>query len=399
MKPISSSCLPLLPVIASPLQPLALFVLAMAGLLFLPPAAAQSDSRVVTTGVPFLLLGPDARSGGVAEAATGLLPDANALHINAAKVLFGPEKGASVSYTPWMRQLVDDASYGYLSAYRHMNDREAIGIALQYLNLGSIDFRDEDANLIQSYKAYEFAIGGAYIRRFSEHFGMSLSARFIYSDLGNGNYNGLEQKPAPAFAADLAIYHERSYHNTPDERKTAGYARRLAWGVSISNIGSKLNYNGTYKVFLPMNLRAGVGYSFYADPENRLTLLMDVNKLLVPSPPEYGANGEIINGRDPDRSVVNSFFGSLFDAPGGLREEIREFSLAAGMEYSYFNLFFFRTGYFYENPRKGNRQHFAVGAGLRVRAFAFDLAFLAPTSDRFALKNTAKFTISFRPEE
>lgn len=379
-------------------------------------ARAQTNERVVTTGVPFLLLGPDARTGGVAEAATGLTPDANALHINAAKVLFAAPAGVSLSYTPWMRQLVEDANYGYLSAYRHMNDREALGVSLHYLNLGAIDFRDEDANLMQSYKAYEFAFSAGYMRKFSEHFGMALTARFVYSDLGNGNYNGLEQKPAAGFAADLSIYREQSWSSSsqrysdlrkgsspqeggaePAENREA-YTRRLAWGVAITNIGTKLSYNGSQKVFLPMNLRAGIGYSFYADPENRLTLLMDINKLLIPTPPRYGPNGEILDGKNPDRSVVSAFFSSLADAPGGFSEEFREFSFSAGLEYSYFNQFFFRSGYFYEDPRKGNRQHFAIGAGLRINAFCIDMAYLAPTAERFPLKNTAKFTISYRPE-
>src|SRR3546814_483317 len=206
----------------------------------------QAQDKAVSSGVPFLLIGPDARSGGVADASTGLTADATSLHANAAKILFGAPAGLSLSYTPWMRQLVNDADFGYISAYRHMNAREALGMSVRYLSLGTIEFRDNSGSLLQNYKANEFSIDGSYARKLGEHFSMGLTGRFIHSDLGSGNYNGLEQQAASAAAADIAVYYDRDI-----EQGT--YDKRIAWGISLSNIGTKLQYTGNEKTFLPMN--------------------------------------------------------------------------------------------------------------------------------------------------
>lgn len=349
---------------------------------------AQAQESPVSTGVPFLLLGPDARTGGVADAATGLTADAASLHTNAAKILFAERNGIVLSYTPWMRQLVSDAHFGYLSGYRHMNDREALGVSVKFLDLGAIEFRDASGVLLQNYQANEFSVDGSYVRKLGENFSMGLTARYIHSDLGSGNYGGLEQRATGAVAADLSLYYE-----TDIER--GEYDKRFAWGITLSNVGTKLQYSDNEKTFLPMNLRLGAGYSFYADPENRLTLLLDVNKVMAPTAPRYNADGSIAEGKDPGRSVASALFSSMFDAPGGFREELSEFTIAAGMEYSYFQQLFFRAGYFYEDPDKGNRQHFAIGAGLAVKSLRFDFSYLMPTGSRFTLKKTAKFSMAY----
>lgn len=353
---------------------------------------AQNQYTPVTTGAAFLLINPDARAGGVAEAATGLTADANSGFINAAKLSFAGKTGVSVSYVPWLRQLEKDLHLGYLSAYHHLDEEQTIGMSLKYLDLGSINFRDEAGMLLQQYQASEFAIDGTYARKFGETFGLAVTGRYIHSDLGNGMFNGMDIKSVNAYAADVSIYSEQTLSNS-----------RYAWGISLTNIGTKLKYSNTSgrETFLPMNLRIGGGYTFFRNNENSLTLLLDINKLMVPSSPIYKTdeNGMITNqiekGKDPNRSVPDALFTSLFDAPGGFKEELAEFTIAGGFEFGFQNQLFLRSGYFYENPQKGNRQHFAAGLGLKFNPFQFDLSYIAPTAQRYVLKNGLKFTINY----
>eukprot|EP01133_Synstelium_polycarpum_P014718 gene14718-17395_t len=354
------------------------------------------DNRVVTSGASFLLLSPDARSAGVGEAGTGLSADANSIFLNPAKLVFADQMGFSLSYTPWMRELTKDAQLGYLSAYRKLNDLEVIGISVKYLNLGTINFRDESGNLLQEYKANEFSLDATYARKFGETFSMALTGRFFRSDLGSGTYNNLLLKRTSAFAADISIYSQRDLQST-------NTTRGFSWGLCLSNIGTKLKYSEQESTFLPMNLRIGAGYTLYSEPGNRLTLLADVNKLMVPTPPIYkrDENGnltsEIEKGKDPNRSVPSALFTSLFDAPGGFKEELSEFAVSAGLEFSYAEQFFIRSGYLYEDPKKGNRQHFAAGLGFRISPLNVDVSYVFPTSDRYVLRNTMRITLSYSP--
>ncbi|MDR6782640.1 hypothetical protein ABIE26_000872 [Pedobacter africanus] len=361
-----------------------------------PNIYAQQDSRVVNTGAGFLLLSPDARNAGVAEAGTGLPVDANSIFINAAKLIFGEKMGVSVSYTPWMRELTKDSHLGYLTAYRHLNEREALGLSVKYLDLGTISFRNESGELLEAYKANEFSIDASYVRKFGENFAMALTARYFQSDIGSGTYNNLLLKRTDAFAADISLYSDKL-------SQKGKYGRRFNWGLALTNIGTKLKYNEVQTTFMPMNLRIGAGYSLYATPENRLTLLLDVNKLMVPTPPRYKLDqeGNITNqiekGKDPNRGVASALFTSLFDAPGGFKEELQEFTIAGGLEFSYYDQFFIRTGYFYENPEKGNRQHFAAGVGFNANPIRVDVSYIFPSAERYVMRNTMRFTLSYAP--
>lgn len=354
----------------------------------------QQDNRVVSTGAGFLLLSPDARNAGVAEAGTGLTADANSAFINAAKLMFAEKMGISVSYTPWMKELSKDSHLGYITAYRHLNEREAIGISIKYLDLGMINFRNEAGEMLQQYKANEFAIDASYSRKFGENFAIALTGRYFQSDIGSGTYNNLLLKKTDAFAADIAFYSDK---DTPSGK----YGRRFAWGLTLSNIGTKLKYNEVQTTFMPMNLRIGGGYTLYATPENSLTVLLDVNKLLAPTPPKYKTDldgnptSQIEKGKDPNRSVASSLFTSFYDAPGGFKEEMSEFTIAGGLEFSYYSQFFIRTGYFYEDPEKGNRQHFAAGLGFVARPIRVDLSYIFPSAERYVMRNTMKFTLSY----
>ncbi|MGV3760936.1 type IX secretion system outer membrane channel protein PorV [Parapedobacter sp.] len=364
---------------------------------FTKGASAQLGGRTITTGASFLLLSPDARTTGVAEAGTGLLPDANSVFVNAAKLNFAGEKGLSFSYTPWMRQLVKDEHLGYFTAFHRLSQREALGLSVKYLDMGEINFRDEMGNLSQRYNAGEISIDASYARLFGEHFSMALTARYIHSNLGSGTYNGIDMDQANAFAVDFGLYSEKSYINSRQ------FSKRFAWGINVTNIGTKLNYTNAKESFLPMNLRMGVGYGLNNDPNNRLTLLLDITKLLVPSRPQYRINEqgnvttEIEKGRDPDRSVPTALFTSFFDEREGIFEELSEDAVSGGFEFCYYRQFFIRSGYFYEDPQKGNRQHFAAGVGFRVKSLQVDIGYLAPMARRYTFRNELKFTVSFHP--
>ncbi|WP_257666807.1 type IX secretion system outer membrane channel protein PorV [Parapedobacter tibetensis] len=361
----------------------------------LAPASAQTNHRTVTTGASFLLLSPDARNAGVGEAGTGLEADANTLFVNPAKLAFADKMGISMSYTPWMRQLVEDEHLSYLTGFFRLTDRETLGLSIKYLDLGEANFRDEMGNMLTKYKPAEFAFDASYARKLGENFAMALTARYINSDLGVGNYNGLQMDKAHAFAVDVSIYSERTFFRNHQ------FGRRFAWGVNLSNVGTKINYTKSKESFLPMNLRLGAGYALYNDPNNRLTLLMDVNKLMVPTMPIYkqdeqgNITNEIEKGKDPDRSVPSALFSSLFDAPGGFKEELSEFTVSGGFEFSYYRQFFLRAGYFHEAPDKGNRQHLSTGLGLRVSAFQLDMSYTMPMAKRYTVRNEFKATLSF----
>jgi len=371
------------------------FLILLVGLIPAVTRVMAQNNRTVTTGASFLLLSPDARNAGVGEAGTGLESDANALYANAAKIVFADRMGISLSYTPWMRQLVDDEHLSYLAAYRRLSDRESLGMSIKYLDLGDASFRDEAGNLLQTYSPAEFALDISYARKLGEHFAMALTARYIHSALGAGVYNGLEMDPANAFAVDVSVYSERELFQSRQ------FGKRFAWGINLSNVGTKISYTNSKESFLPMNLRLGTGYALYNDPNNRLTLLLDINKLMVPTSPTYilDENGqpttEIAQGKDPNRSVPEALFTSLFDAPGGFGEELSEFTVAGGFEFSYYRQFFLRTGYFHEAPDKGNRQHLSTGLGLRVGDFQLDMSYTMPMARRYTVRNEFKATLSF----
>jgi hypothetical protein len=342
---------------------------------------------------------PDARSSGTGDAITGLEPDANALWGNAAKIVFAGDWGVSASYSPWMWEMNNSDQHtnlGYVAGFKNFNDnREGIGASMRYFANGTVVFRDDNGTEIQRYHPKEYAIDLTYARKLGEHYSLAVSLRYIRSDLGQGSYNSLMQKPANTAAGDVGLYYQNYAHNDP-----AG--NRYCWGVSFTNIGGKLNYtdDASRKAFLPMNLRIGGGYTFVNTIEHQFTITAEVNKLLIPTPPEYklDASGqptnEILKGKNPDRSVPDAIVSSFYDAPGGFNEELKELTLAGGLEYTYQRQFFVRTGYFYENPIKGYRQHFSAGIGACIKGVSFDMAYIMPTSNLYQ-RRTLKFTVAY----
>lgn len=378
--------------------------------------------RAITTAVPFLMIGGDSRSGAMGDAGVALTPDANAQHWNASKLAFSEEEMEfSLSYSPWLRQLVDDMNLAYLAGYKKLNKTSAIGASLRYFTLGDIIFTDNTGQVIRPFRPAEFALDVSYSLQLSPKWAGGLTARWINSNLTGGvNVSGADSRAANAFAVDLSAYY------TEKGLVVADMDADLAFGAVISNIGNKVSYTNTaQRDFLPMNMRVGTAFTLNLDRYNSFTFLYDANKLLVPSPAIYDQNNRanILAGRDPNVGVAAGLFGSFTDAPGRpirdefgdpvigpdgqleiepgsvLQEELREIMHCFGLEYWYAQQFAVRFGYFYEHPTKGNRQFFTAGFGFRYNMFGFDLSYLIPTEQRNPLANTLRFSLSMRFNE
>ena len=361
--------------------------------------------NTITTAVPFLMITPDSRAGGMGDAGVASSPDANSIHWNAAKLCFAQKKiGMSLSYTPWLRRLVPDINLGYLSGYTKLGKDQAIAGSLRYFSLGNIQFTDINGNNIGQFTPNEFALDVAYSRKLSERFSGGLALRYLFSNLTNNiNVLGANTRPGQTVAADLS-----GYYNNP-EIEMGQRKGTLSAGLAITNIGGKVRYSeNADRDFIPINMRLGAGFMIELDKYNSISFLYDMNKLLVPSPPIYERDSlgavvidpatgkqKILSGKDPDRPVVAGMFGSFSDAPDGFGEELRELTHSVGMEYWYDKLVAFRAGYFYEAPSKGNRQFFTLGAGLRYNVFGIDFAYLIPTIQQHPLQNTLRFTLIF----
>lgn len=358
---------------------------------FLLPVFGQYSERAIPTVMSYLLTRPDARSSAMGDVGAATAADSYSIYANPSKIAFAPHKlEVGLSYVPLMRNLANDISLVNLSGYQKSNEKNCFGFSVYYLSYGQINLTDDQGNAVQDYFPVEYTVDLTYARKMSEQFSMALTGRFLHSNTRfNKTNNNLVADPASAFATDISVYFEKPSSGNFGDGK-------WAFGGVISNIGTKIHYQGSKSEFLPTNLKLGAAYSFDIDAgAQMLTLSTDINKLLVPTPPVYDSNGEIIDGKDPDRSVVSSLFTSFADAPGGFSEELSEISLGIGIEYLYNNAFAIRTGYFYEDPEKGNRQHFTIGTGLKYRDFNFDMGYVVPTSNRFVLKNNFKFSLGY----
>lgn len=362
--------------------------------------------NTITTSVPFLQIAPDSRAGGMGDYGVATSADANSIHWNPSKLAFIEKTGGfSVSYTPWLRALVNDINLAYVSGYKKLKNDQAIAASLLYFSLGSIDFTDESANKYYTFSPSEWAFDVAYARKLGENFSGGIALRYIYSNLTGGVtiQNGTVNTHAgTSVAADISAYYKK-------EMDVSKKKSILAFGLNISNIGNKISYTDTKnKDFIPTNFRLGSNLKMELDKYNTISFGFDVNKLLVPTPPVYArdASGKymtnpdgtkvILAGKDPlNVSVPQALFSSWGDAPAGFKEEIKEFTYSIGTEYWYDNQFAIRAGYFHEASTKGNRQYFTIGAGLRYNVFGLDFAYLIPTTQRNPLENTLRFTLLF----
>ena len=321
-------------------------------------------------------------------------PDANSMHWNPAKLAFTSEDiGASISYVPWLRALVPDINLSYITGYKKLDDNQAVGLEMRYFSLGDITFTDIVGTTIGQYKPHEFALGGSYARKLSDQFSLAISARYIYSNLTGGqSAGGIETVAGQSIASDLAGFYTKPV-------RMGGQDMDLAVGLNISNIGSKVSYTATtIRDFIPINMRLGTALGADIDDYNKISLAIDMNKLLVPTPP-ITDNGEIVSGKDSDVGVVSGIFQSFSDAPGGYKEEFREINYSVGSEYWYNDQFAIRAGYFFEHDTKGGRKFFTFGSGVKYSAFILDFSYLVNAStDAGAtnpLANTMRFSMTW----
>ena len=357
----------------------------------------RDNLNTITTAVPFLLISPDSRAGGMGDVGVATSPDANSLHWNPAKFAFvEDEVGFAVSYVPWLRALVPDINLSYLAGYKKLNKNEAIAMELRYFTLGDITFTDVIGNNLGQYKPSEFAIGSAYSRKLSDQFSLAISGRYIYSNLTGGqSAGGITTNAGQSIAADVAGYFRKDI-------RIAKKDMELALGANISNIGNKVRYTETStRDFIPINLRLGTALNADLDEYNKISFAFDINKLLVPTPPIYSdsIDGQIDFGQDPNVSVVSGIFQSFGDAPGGFSEEMREINFSVGTEYWYDDQFAVRAGYFNEHNTKGGRKFFTFGSGVKYNVFALDFSYLINASRAIngnnPLANTMRFTLIF----
>lgn len=377
-------------------MPYRLFLLLISGVIITQQAFSQYNTLgqevAITTAVPFLAITPDARHAALGDGGVATSPDANAAYWNAGKLVFIENKyGASASYTPWLGKIVNDMSISYLTGFYKITREQAVSIALKYFDMGDITFRNGPAisDISGEYNPRDFSFDATYSRMLSENLGIGLTGRYIYSNL-TGTSATIDAKPGKSVAADVGIYYTKPLQW---QRMTT-----LSLGATVTNIGAKLTYTDTNNEdFLPTNLRIGTALTTELDPYNTVTFILDFNKLMVPSPPLRDSTGNIVAGRDPNRSLLNAMFSSFGDAPGGASEEFQEVMTSVGIEYWYNKTFAARLGYFNEARSKGNRKYLTIGLGFTKNRFGIDVAYLVPTAKReHPLAETLRFTLHFK---
>ncbi len=369
--------------------------------------------NAIQTAVPFMTITPDSRAGALGDVGVATSPDLVSQNWNAAKYPFiQSDGGVSLSYTPWLRKLINDINLAYLVGFYKFRDNQVVSGSLRYFSLGQIVFTDNYGTPQGIYVPNEFAIDAGYSRLLTDRFSGGIVFRFIRSDLTGGTFvGGAASRAAMAVAGDLGFY----YRNT--DMILGDKDGILAFGVNFSNMGNKVSYTETSdKAFLPINLRLGGAITLEMDEYNTITFMADLNKLLVPTPPIYAEDstgGNILtptgdltidHGMNPHVPTPVGMVHSFYDAPGVLmddgrrsvwREEINEIMIGLGAEYWYREQFAIRAGYFHEHETKGNRKYFTLGVGLRLNVFELDFSYLVPVKQNNPLANTLRFTLGF----
>ncbi|WP_040282825.1 type IX secretion system outer membrane channel protein PorV [Psychroserpens damuponensis] len=373
-----------------------------------------NQSTVITTGVPFMLIAPDARSAGMGDIGVATPVDAYSQQWNSAKYAFSEAKsGIAVSYTPYLSKLVNDISIAYLTYFNRIDDRSAFGVSFKYFGLGEIEIRPDEFSEPLIEKPNEFTVDASYSLRLADQFAMSVALRYLRSDLRIQAVDS-NAGAAGSFGVDISGFYQS------EEEAYDSFNGRTRLGFAIQNLGPKIKYDdGGRENFLPTNLRLGGGFDFIFDDYNKLSVTAEVTKLLVPTPPLYGfvdTNGDglqttddattedvneneptiITGGQDNDVNFLSGVFQSFGDAPGGFSEELKEFTWALGAEYLYQESFAFRAGYFNESDEKGARKFFAMGAGFKYTTINIDLSYLFSASKvQSPLENTLRFSLTF----
>ena len=345
-----------------------------------------SSSNFVTTAVPFLRISPDARAGAMGDAAIAVSPDPNSQYWDVAKIPFTEKNyGISMTYTPWLKDLVPDIFLAYLAGYAKFGEKKdkAISVSMRYFSLGNIAYTNNLGDPIGTGMPREYSFDAGYSQKLSEFLSTGLTLRYIHSAIASGvSYvgAGADYRPGNAFAADLGFYYAKKHEITDDKSRT------FSFGAVASNIGSKISYNSSRKDFIPMNLGVGVAYTSQWDAYNKITFALDANKLLVP----------VLNyaGSDTSVTVVNGIFTSFKTG-----NQVKEIDLSFGAEYWYQNTIAFRAGYFYEDPTNGDRQYITCGVGVRYNVLLLNVSYLVPQGSgttRNPLSNTLRFSLIFQ---
>lgn len=355
--------------------------------------AADLDPNPVYTAVPSLSITPEARAGGMGDVGVATLADVNSQYWNPAKYLFTEsDAGLSLSFTPWMRNLVSDIDLAYVAGYKRFGDNQAISASLRYFSLGKVTLTTIDGTNYNDVQPNEFSFDVAYSRLLSKKWSAAVALRFIYSDLSGGMVEDLF--PGISVAADIA-----AFYNTPIT--FASGDGNFGFGLNVSNIGAKISYdNNESNLFIPTNMRLGASFLYPIDNYQTISISADVNKLLVPTPPKQitGMTDDEYNAlveKYEKSSVISAIFNSFTDAPGGFQEELQEIMWSVGVEYVYNKQFFVRGGYFNEHQNKGNRKYFTAGVGFKMNVFTIDAGYVISLSPTNPLDKTLRFSLSF----
>jgi hypothetical protein len=355
---------------------------------------ANAQDRIITTGVPFLLITPDARAAGMGELGVATSVDAYAQQWNPAKYPFSrKDSGLGLSYTPYLRQIVDDIFLGNLTYFIKMNDRSAWAASFKYFSYGNVQFNKMMSGTIidqGSKRPNEMTLDLSYSLKLSEKFAMSVAGRFLRSDLKIPTE--IDATSANSLGVDISCFYEGSSFGM------GSFDGLFRSGLNVSNIGPRLKYDeGGQMDFIPTNLRIGSGLDVIFDPSNVLGVYLEFSKLLVPSPVAYFDNDNNLKGySQPDINFFNGIFKSFNDAPGGIQEELKEITWALGFEYLFAETLALRTGYFNESEEKGSRKYMTFGAGVKLKGMGIDISYLSSASKiRNPLENTLRFSLSF----
>ena len=377
--------------------------IASAFVCFFAISFAIAQDRVINPGVPFLLVTADARAAGMADNGVATSADGFSQQWNPAKYAFVTDaQGFSISYTPYLTDLVNDISLGQFNYYNKLNERSAFATSIRYFGLGNIELRqtgDPDENFL-TVSPNEFAIDGSYSLKLSEKFSMAIAGRFINSNLKVAFVNN-DASSASSFAVDVAGFYQS------EEIAYNEFNGRWRAGFNIQNLGPKISYDNDNlnNNFLPANLKIGTGFDFILDDYNKVSLNVELNKLLVPTPqdPDLNGDGTVTSeernlNNDNYQSIgwTSGIFKSFGDAPGGFSEELKEVAYAVGAEYLYQDSFAMRLGYFHESPLKGARRFLSLGAGFKYNVVKVDVSYLFSASKvKNPLENTLRFSLTF----
>ena len=353
----------------------------------------SQERRVITTAVPFLMISADARASGLGEQGVATSPDAFSQHWNPAKYVFLDNKsGVGVSYTPYLSKLVSDVFLANLNYYNVIDERSSWSTSFKYFSLGDIDILQNPQDIPYLENPNEFTLDASYILKLNDNFSMGVTGRYLMSDVKLQSVDS-DSSSASSFAVDISGFYQS------DERAYENFNGLWRFGFNISNMGPKMKYEELGKNnFIPTNLKLGSAFDFIFDSSNKLSINLELNKLLVPSPsvPIYNSNDQIIGYNQADVTFLSGLFKSFGDAPDGFSEELKEITLSLGLEYTYNDSFALRVGYFGEIEDKGARKYVTFGTGFSLEEIDLDLSYLLSSSSVISpLENTLRFSFTY----